>query len=108
MVTSALGEPPEVLFSEFDYEPLGAASIGQAHRARLLSGREVVVKVQYPDAQELFELDFECCIMFCRVARPDYADTLVDMKNSVSGELDFRTEAANLARCAANLTRMPR
>merc|ERR1719178_464062 len=30
------------------------------------------------------------------------------MKNSVSGELDFRTEAANLARCAANLTRMPR
>merc|ERR1719398_648878 len=46
--------------------------------------------------------------MFCRVARPDYADTLVDMKNSVSGELDFRTEAANLARCAANLTRMPR
>ena len=108
MVVAALGDTPEKFFAEFDYKPLGAASIGQAHRARLHTGREVVVKVQYPEAQELFDLDFDCCIMFCRLAKPDYADTLQDMKNSVSGELDFRTEAANLARCAANLSRLPR
>lgn len=36
------------LFSEFDDEPLGSASIGQVHRAKLLDGRQVAVKVQRP------------------------------------------------------------
>ena len=39
-------------FSEIDPVPLGSASIGQVHRARLKStGQEVAVKVQYPEVQ---------------------------------------------------------
>ena len=36
------------LFAEFDDEPLGSASIAQVHRAKLLDGRVVAVKVQRP------------------------------------------------------------
>ena len=36
--------------------PCGAASIGEAHRATLRDGREVVVKVQYPNVGDLFDV----------------------------------------------------
>ena len=40
------------VFAEFDWEPVAAASIGQAHRARLPSGETVIVKVQRPGIAE--------------------------------------------------------
>ena len=42
----------EDVFAEFDDAPLGSASIGQVHRARLRDGREVAVKVQYGAGNE--------------------------------------------------------
>ena len=39
------------LFAEFDNEPLGSASIAQVHRAKLLDGRVVAVKVQRPGTE---------------------------------------------------------
>jgi len=44
-------------FSHLDPEPIAAASLGQVHRARLMDGTEVVVKVQRPDLKELFDVD---------------------------------------------------
>ena len=46
VVESALGGPVGEFFGEFDEEPLASASIAQVHVARLLSGEEVVVKIQ--------------------------------------------------------------
>jgi aarF domain-containing kinase len=43
-----LGSPPRRLFAEWSPQPFAAASIGQVHRARLRTGEEVAVKVQYP------------------------------------------------------------
>lgn len=56
VIEGALGHPVEVLFEDFDFEPVAAASIGQVHRARV-EGRPVAVKVQYPSVAESFEKD---------------------------------------------------
>jgi aarF domain-containing kinase len=48
IIERSVGVPMADLFETFDERPVGAASIAQAHRARLAgSGEEVVVKVQY-------------------------------------------------------------
>lgn len=45
------------LFRSFDPIPLAAASLGQVHKAQLISGEEVVVKVQRPGLRQLFAID---------------------------------------------------
>ncbi|HKL88069.1 MAG TPA: AarF/UbiB family protein, partial [Salinibacter sp.] len=56
-IRDALGRMPELLFDEFESEAMAAASIGQVHRARLDDGREVAVKVQYPNVRETIQSD---------------------------------------------------
>src|SRR5438132_1722314 len=42
-IQAELGQPVEEVFAEFDEQPLASASIAQAHRARLKTGRPVVL-----------------------------------------------------------------
>ena len=48
---------PEQLFASFEREAFAAASLGQVHRARLKSGEEVAVKIQYPGVDATVEQD---------------------------------------------------
>src|SRR5215470_8322397 len=48
---------PRELFSDFDYQPVASASIGQVHRATLKDGTRVAVKVQRPGIRAVFERD---------------------------------------------------
>jgi predicted unusual protein kinase regulating ubiquinone biosynthesis (AarF/ABC1/UbiB family) len=57
IIETDLGRPVTELFHSFDPIPLAAASLGQVHRAQLRSGEEVVVKIQRPGLQKLFEID---------------------------------------------------
>ena len=59
VIETELGLPLDNLFASFSVSPLACASLGQVHRARLLSGEEVVIKVQRPNLEGLFNLDFE-------------------------------------------------
>jgi predicted unusual protein kinase regulating ubiquinone biosynthesis (AarF/ABC1/UbiB family) len=59
VIESELGKPVDILFQEFESVPLASASLGQVHKAKLHSGEEVVIKVQRPGLEGLFNLDFE-------------------------------------------------
>lgn len=59
VIETELGQTLDNLFESFTVSPLACASLGQVHRARLLSGEDVVIKVQRPNLEGLFNLDFE-------------------------------------------------
>lgn len=106
VVESELGGQIRHLFADFDPEPLAAASLGQVHRATLPSGREVVVKVQRPDAREVAREDMETLTRLAGLAdkhtdagrRYGFEKLLGQFRRSLSGELDYRREARNLLR----------
>ena len=106
IVETELGGQIRHLFAEFDEEPLAAASLGQVHRATLPSGREVVVKVQRPDARELARDDMETLTRLAGLAdkhtdagrRYGFEQLLTQFRRSLAGELDYRREARNLIR----------
>jgi predicted unusual protein kinase regulating ubiquinone biosynthesis (AarF/ABC1/UbiB family) len=56
-IEEELGRPPEQLFRSFNAEPMATASIGQAHRATLEDGTEVVVKVQHYGIEAIAQTD---------------------------------------------------
>lgn len=55
----AYKEDPSYVFAEFDWTAKAAASLGQVHWARLKTGEEVAVKVQYPGIQQDVINDFK-------------------------------------------------
>ncbi|HPH94988.1 MAG TPA: AarF/ABC1/UbiB kinase family protein [Anaerolineaceae bacterium] len=111
-----LGAPPEILFAEFDPVPVAAASIGQVHRARLLNGQPVVVKVQRPGIHDVINADIE---MISRLARLVEARTAIGRKAglrdivaefalSLNEEMDYHNEATNADALRHNLRKAPR
>jgi predicted unusual protein kinase regulating ubiquinone biosynthesis (AarF/ABC1/UbiB family) len=59
VIEQELGKSITMLFAEFNPNAIAAASLGQVHKARLHTGEDVVVKVQRPNLERLFNLDFE-------------------------------------------------
>jgi ubiquinone biosynthesis protein len=102
-IREELGQPIERLFTEFDEQPLAAASIGQVHRATLPNGRRVAVKVQRPNAPRQIEADLSLMYQAAKLAKEriralDFIDTndIVDeFSRSIRQELDYRLEARN-------------
>jgi ubiquinone biosynthesis protein len=104
------GRGPADLFAEFSVEPVASASIGQVHRARLRSGEEVAVKVQYFDIEATVKIDLRALRRIFRLltwVMPDYGfETIYDeIRGMVLSELDYRQEAAALERIAGNFKR---
>jgi ubiquinone biosynthesis protein len=58
-IETSFERPLESLFSRFDEDPVGAASIAQVHQAWTLDGRKVAVKVLRPGVREKFARDIE-------------------------------------------------
>ncbi|MBW4583783.1 MAG: hypothetical protein KME33_00920 [Aetokthonos hydrillicola CCALA 1050] len=110
-IESELGVPIDKIFSEFDEEPLAAASIAQIHTAVLrTTKRRVVVKVQRPNLEESFRRDLEVIRLFANLLiklniasylRLDEA--VVELERIFTEELDYRYEAANMRRMKKTL-----
>lgn len=104
-IESDLGAPIEALFSEFDVDPIAAASIAQVHRARTRDGRVVAVKIQRPGIEEAIALDLELLGAFVasmRSALPalDYDRIVDEVRSGVGAETEFARERAVQERLA--------
>lgn len=125
VVEADLGRPLEEVFSHFEVEPIASASIAQVHRARLRRSSlteeeqaacavdevDVAVKVQKPNIPvqngcdlAVYRLVLEAMERFFELP---LAWTYSYTCNQLEAELDFRIEAANSERCAAELAECP-
>jgi len=94
------------VFVDFESVPIASASIAQVHRARLMTGESVVIKVQRPDIQRVIELDLEILFGLARLleARTVWGkhyglvDTLEEFAQALRAELDFTSEGRNADR----------
>lgn len=97
-MSAELGPDWEKRFAHFPLEAAAAASLGQVHRARLHEGREVAVKLQYPDMQSAVEADLnQLRLLFQLHARMDPGvdtrEILTEIGARLREELDYRLEA---------------
>ena len=103
------------LFESFEQEPLGSASLGQVHAARLRDGRSVVVKVQRPNlhGQLAEEIEFfrELATFLTEHTsageRVDLVGVVQQLERALVDELDYRTEARNAASFRKSLATFP-
>src|SRR3954447_24586901 len=103
MVFNELADDPENLFATFDKRAFAAAALGQVHRARLKTGEDVAVKIQYPGIARTIRADIRNLIMFMLPARlgRDWENTkeqLDDLRIRLEQETDYEREAAMLER----------
>jgi predicted unusual protein kinase regulating ubiquinone biosynthesis (AarF/ABC1/UbiB family) len=98
-----LGRPWQEAFAEIDPVPLASASLAQVHRGTLPDGREVAIKVQYPDIARLVAIDLRNFAFLIRVLARlepnfDFRIIIDEVEKYVPRELDFENEAANANR----------
>jgi ubiquinone biosynthesis protein len=104
LVEKALNQPLEALFSEFNWTPLGSASLAQVHRARLAKEDKIVaVKIQRPDIRPLIRADLDILTTIASRLNELRAYQLFDLPGlveelrfSLTRELDFTREARNM------------
>ncbi len=100
-MTAELGRDWQQRFHSFQVESSASASLGQVHRALLPDGREVAVKLQYPDMQSAVEADLtQLKMAFAVHARLDAAIDTREIQEEISArlreELDYGLEAAHM------------
>ncbi len=109
------GRPLAEIFEWFGAEPLAAASLAQAHLARLIGGEEVVVKVLRPGIDVLVETDLSAIALairwlkyYRRVSSRVDLDRLAEEFTTVTrNELNLKAEGQNAERYAADFADDP-
>ncbi len=111
-IREELGGDPDTVFASFDKTPIASASIGQVHRARLHSGEDVAVKVQYPDIDDIVRGDLRTLRRIFRIVQwfvpyQGLDDVYREIRGIVLAELDFRAEADHGDLIAGNFVNRP-
>ena len=105
VIEQETGKKIEDIYAEFRDEPLGSASIGQAHYGVLKDGTRVVTKVQRPLVADMMKKDFvllKKLSELVNIVEEDSDGQVIDFKSVIdelekvtNDELDFRIEAEN-------------
>ncbi|KZZ66837.1 AarF/ABC1/UbiB kinase family protein, partial [Oleiphilus sp. HI0128] len=99
---------------EVEEEPIGTASLGQVHRAKIIETGEVIcLKVQYPGVAQAIDADLDAVAQILRLARvvtagPAFNDWLEEVRVMMHREVDYHLEAETTARFSQMLQDDPR
>ncbi|RZO85134.1 MAG: AarF/ABC1/UbiB kinase family protein [Oceanococcus sp.] len=96
--------PLSEIYSHIEEQPLASASIAQVHAATLVSGEDVVIKVQKPGVETVLATDFNVLYASARVLerlvpgvdRASLGDVIGDVQATMLKECDFLAEANNI------------
>ena len=99
------GRPIGEIFASIDPTPLGSASLAQVHRATLVTGEDVAIKVQRPGVRETMAQDVSIMRSIARLATRvmpnaqvvDLGGVVEELWDTFESETDFLVEARNLA-----------
>lgn len=109
IIEEELGDPIKKVFAQLDSKPIASASIGQVYKGILLTGEEVVVKVQRPAIKQKIKLDLVLMKILANQAVKSYPELahfnvvgfVEDFGKNIMRELDYTNEASNMKRFAA-------
>jgi ubiquinone biosynthesis protein len=114
MVEQELQRPIEDVFEEFDPVPLGSASIAQVHRAKLIGGPQVAVKLQRRGIEKTIRSDLHILYALAQVAEGSLTlpglhtprAIVREFDLAINQELDFLQELQSAERLASHLTEL--
>eukprot|EP01041_Mallomonas_annulata_P007576 gene7576-15535_t len=107
MMTKELGLKFDDIFSDWEEKPLGVASIGEVHKAKLKStGADVAIKLQLPGIERRFRSDIKTLKSFCWLAMPQHLSAFDEIEKQFCTEFDYQKEGLNLKRARESV--MPR
>ncbi|WP_293336518.1 AarF/ABC1/UbiB kinase family protein [Microcoleus sp. CAWBG58] len=115
LVESELGKDIYALYRDFDPSPIAAASLGQVHKARLHTGEDVIVKVQRPGLERLFDLDVKAVRQVMRLCdrylpgtrKYDLESLYHEFFKILYQEIDYVQEGKNSDRFSHNFQEYP-
>jgi aarF domain-containing kinase len=104
IIQKDLAKPINKVYSYIDPVPVASASVAQVHKAKLIDGTEVCIKVQKPGVDSILIADLNFLTAATKIlefinpsfSRISLANIVSDIKDSMLDELDFRKEAQNL------------
>lgn len=110
LVETALGMSVGEIFSELESLPFASASVAQVHKAILLSGEEVVVKVIRPGIDKIIDADIALLKRIASIVENNTSigkrlrpvEVVADYEKVIVDELNLRAEAANTAQLKRN------
>lgn len=114
-IAGELGGPAEQFFAEIDPVPLAAASIAQVHRARLISGESVVIKVRRPGIVSVVESDIGALMALAGLAERHVSGSEIydpvavvrEFARTIRREMDFSREAHTIEKFRDNFSKTP-
>ena len=105
-----LGKPVTTLFKDFSKDPIASASIAQVHKATLMTGECVAIKIQRPDIEQSITTDIEILFQLAGLIERQIHGAKAlsptklceEFERNIKRELNFRHEASHLERFAEN------
>ncbi len=110
LIEKALQKPVAELFASFEVSPMASASVAQVHKATLLNGRDVVVKVVRPGIEHTIRKDVALLYSIAALVQAVWkegrrlrpVEVVAEYEQTIFDELDLRKEAANGSQLGRN------